>query len=264
MTATQQRWAEQLRSLALPEEILQAAPESPWFFDPALFSAAADAAVERAVDTPSDAAARDALPPGGIVLDVGAGAGAGSLPLSEKAGRVVAVDPSVELLARFAERAERLGVAFDLVQGPWPEVADRVPPADVVVCHHVVYNVPELSPFAVALAAAARRRVVVELTAEHPLSWMAPYWRVLHGHDQPSGPTADDAAAVFREAGYVVRRATARRPLRVLSEEGPQGIAPLARRLCLPGSRHDELRRLLVDIPPPVDREIATLWWETT
>ena len=44
----------------------------------------------------------------------------------------------------------------------WPDVASQAPPADVVVSSHVLYNVPDIGPFLVALHEHARRRVVVE------------------------------------------------------------------------------------------------------
>jgi hypothetical protein len=97
------RWAAMLGGWAIPDELVAAAPESPYFFDPEVFIEIADTALERREDTASEAVAREALPPSGTVLDVGVGAGAASLPLNP--GRVVGVDPSRELLAAFAERA---------------------------------------------------------------------------------------------------------------------------------------------------------------
>jgi hypothetical protein len=70
------------------------------------------------------------------VLDVGVGAGAASLRLG--AGRIIGVDPSVELLRAFAGRAARRGIEVTAIEGRWPDVAPDVPVADVAVCHHVV------------------------------------------------------------------------------------------------------------------------------
>ena len=108
--------------------------------------------------TPSNLEAARHLPPGGVVLDVGAGGGAASLPLAGVAGRLVAVDESPEMVASFLAAAEAAGVPAEGVEGRWPEVAGRVGPADVVVCHHVLYNVADLAPFAAALTGHARRR----------------------------------------------------------------------------------------------------------
>src|SRR5215472_8886985 len=90
-----QRWAQMLSRWAIPEAIVASAPATPYFFHPQVFIDAADEALARTDDTPSDAAAREALPAGGTVLDVACGAGAASLRLHP--GRVVGVDPSAPL-----------------------------------------------------------------------------------------------------------------------------------------------------------------------
>ncbi len=258
--AAERRWADLLGAWAIPEELVRAVPAPPYFFDPAVFAAGADEALAREDDTPSDRRAREALGGGGTVLDVGAGAGAGSLRL--RPSMLVAVDTSAALLRALAERAARLAVPTTLIEGRWPDVAARAPHADVVVCHHVVYNVADLAPFAEALDDHALRRVVIELSAVHPTAWMAPYWAALHGLPTPEGPTVDDAVAVLRGLGFEVHDERWRRPLHLVGGAGPDGLANLARRLCLPRERHEELRALLRAVPPPEHRDVATLWWD--
>jgi hypothetical protein len=247
---------------AIPEELVASAPASPYFFDPAVFTAAADDAVLRDRDTPSDRVAREALPAHGTVLDVGVGAGAASLRLG--ADRIIGVDPNPTLLDAFAQRAERLGCAHTEIQGTWPDVAAETPRADVAVCHHVVYNVAELSGFARSLTEHAARRVVIELTAVHPMAWLAPYWKALHGLDQPDRPAADDAIAVFEELGLGPRHERWTRPIQMIGETDTDRVDRIARRLCLNPDRHDELRRALDATPPPVERGVVTVWWPAT
>jgi len=249
-----------LSGWAIPDEILAGAPERPYFFDPAVFAVAADEAVARADDTPSDTAARDALPPGGTLLDVGCGAGAASLRLAP--GRLTGVDSSAPLLEEFMVRAHRLGIDATAVPGMWPDAAHRVAAFDVVVCHHVFYNVADLAAFASALGEHARRRVVVELTAVHPMAFTAPYWKALHGLERPDGPVADDAVAVLEALGLRIHRQEWSRRYQMIGELENRSVASLARRLCLPASRHDELRGLLASVPPPATRGVVTLWWE--
>jgi len=67
-----------------------------------------------------------------------------------------------------------------------------------VTCHHVLYNVAELGPFVTALTSHARRLVVVELTARHPLTALNPLWERFHGLVRPNVPTACDALACWR------------------------------------------------------------------
>lgn len=251
------RWAEALAAWAIPDEILEAAPASPYEFNVGMFSRIADEAIDQ--ETPSVQAAREALPEGGSVLDVGCGGGAGSLPLAPPARILVGVD-NAEMLTAFAERAASRGAAHIEVEGRWPDVADSAPPVDVVVCHNVFYNVADLAPFVRALTDHARNRVVAELTEEHPLRWMNPYWKELHGLERPDRPTAGDAADVVREAGFDVQVERWTRPSRVERTED-EVLAFARQRLCVGPDRDPEIRDLMRRFPMPQARETATLWW---
>jgi SAM-dependent methyltransferase len=239
------RWRAELDAWAIPEEILAAAPESPWGFPVGLFRARAERAV--AARTPSNLEALRWLPPGGVVLDVGAGGGAASLPLAGQAGRLVAVDESAGMAEAFLQAAAKAGVEAAAVTGRWPEVAGRVGPAEVVVCHHVFYNVPDLGPFAAALTDHARRRVVVELTDRHPLVAQAPLWRRFHGLERPAGPTADDAAAALRSLGLDLERQDWEAEPRAGFDRLEDLVAFTRRRLCLPADRDDEVEEALLE-----------------
>jgi SAM-dependent methyltransferase len=263
------RWRHQLEGWAIPDEILRAAPESPWGFPAELFRRRAEA---DSVDTPSRRLALEALPVGGSALDVGAGAGAASLALLPRVGRIVAVDESVEMLSEFRSLASARGVRAETVHGRWPDVAHRVEPQDVVVCHHVLYNVPDLNRFATALTAHARHRVVVEITGRHPLTATADLWQLFHGLDRPGGPNATDVEAVLRQGGVEAHREEFR-------PAGPSGgferraeaVAFVRRRLCLPADRDPEVEAALGDRLVErdglwdlfhADRLLVTLWWD--
>lgn len=258
------RWAEALASWAIPQEILDAAPDpAPWRFSPAVFAWTAErAAVEGSVVTPSRARALEAIPEGGTVLDVGAGGGRASIPLSPPAGLVVAVDSSAELLAAFREAAEREGVPHRTVEGAWPDVAGQVDSADVVVCHNVFYNIADLVPFADALTDHARRRVVVELTVNHPASNLNDAWRALHGLERPTKPTAEDAVAVLEEMGLDVTWEQFERRLAPESRPRSEVIAGARQRLCVGPERDPEIDALLGDGPRQPLRRIFTVWWD--
>jgi SAM-dependent methyltransferase len=240
------RWREQLEGWAIPAEILAAAPESPWGFPVGLFRSRAHRAGSRP-GTPSTLEAARHLPPGGSVLDVGAGGGAASLPLAGEAGRLVAVDESPEMVASFLAAAEAAGVPAEGVEGRWPEVAGRVGPADVVVCHHVLYNVADLAPFAAALTGHARRRVVAELTDRHPLAALAPLWRRFHGLERPEGPGAGDAVAALAELGLDVDRRDWEHQDRFGFDDFGELVAFTRRRLCLPAGRDPEVAEALLE-----------------
>jgi SAM-dependent methyltransferase len=241
-----ERWREQLDGWAIPTEILAAAPESPWQFPVGLFRSRARRAGSRPV-TPSNREAARFLLPGGSVLDVGAGGGAASLPLAGVAGRLVGVDESADMVAAFLAAAEAAGVPAEGVQGRWPEVAARVAPADVVVCHHVLYNVADLAPFADALTGHARRRVVVELTERHPLVGLGPLWRRFHGLERPAGPGADDAVAALEALGPEVARQDWESRDRFGFDDFDELVAFTRRRLCLPARRDPEVAAALLE-----------------
>ncbi|QWF76808.1 class I SAM-dependent methyltransferase [Amycolatopsis sp. CA-230715] len=199
MTALR-RWADALASWAIPPEILADAPESPWVLPRQVFTRRADAQLAH----PSGAthtAALEALTEPGSVLDIGAAAGATSLPLLGRAPvrELAAVDADAELLTAFAERTTALDSPAKIHCGRWPDLSEEVAIADVVLCGNVVYNVADLKPFVRELTTHARRRVIVELAAAHPLTELNPLWHRFHRIDRPEGPTADDFAAVLAE-----------------------------------------------------------------
>lgn len=192
------------------------------------------------------------------MLDVGAGAGAAGLALVPPAARIVAVDPNAEMLGAFARLADRAGVSHLEVEGDWPAVAAAVEAADVVVCHDVFYNVADLAGFCVALTDHARRRVVVQMTSGHPMSWLNPLWRRFHGVERPEGPLAEDAVAVLTEIGQAVEVERWRGP----GFEGmprAQHVAFVRQRLCLPASADPEIDEAMGEIPSR--REAVCLWW---
>lgn len=266
MTAAE-RWAAGLNEWAIPPEILARAEASPWEFPPGVFERRADRSAQ--VLTPSTRAALEALPQAGGVLDVGCGAGAASLPLAGRASLLAGVDVDPRMLGEFRARAGAAGVRVVAVEGRWPEVCDRVPAVDVAVCHHVAYNVPTLAAFARGLTEKARARAVLELTLVHPRAHLNELWRRFHGLARPTRPTADDAEAVLREAGFDVHREdwTPAEPT-TWFDSIDEAVAWTARALCLRSERHAELRRLLEPSLLRIDgmlaqppRPRATIWW---
>lgn len=254
MTAAE-RWASELAAWAIPDEIMAQAPESPWEFSPALFKPP----LEPTPDTPSRVRAREALPEGGSVLDVGCGGGAAGLALVPPAGRVTGFDQSRELLDLFVARATELGLDHEAVQGSWPEDAAKVGPADVVVTNHVAYNVPDLGAFALALTSHARNRVVMELSGRHPRYGLNDVWRRFWDTDRPEGPTADDAIQLLTDAGLQVSVERTARPNRSISSEAR--VAMVRKYLCLPVEREPEVAAVLADRQETVV-DFVTLWWD--
>ena len=264
-----ERWRSDLESWAIPTEILAATPESPWVLPRQLFIRRAEHRSEASAGH-SYQRAWEALANPGLVLDVGAGAGAACLPLVPRATAMTAVDSDRDLLSVLVDNADRLGKAVLPVCGRWPDVAGEVEPADVVTCHHVLYNVADLGPFVAALTSHARRLVVVELTARHPLTALNPLWERFHGLVRPNVPTACDALAVLEELGLAPGHEVWSR-----SGESDHGsfedlVEVTRRRLCMGPGRAGEVASALRELGVEGDRaaelrspgsELVTIWW---
>lgn len=265
------RWRVNLEAWAIPDEIIQRAPESPWGFPAGLFERRASSALERPL-TYSNRKALEALPNRGSILDVGAGGGAASLPLGPKAGLVTAVDSSGKMLEGFTRAASRLKIPSQVVAGDWPDVADEVRPADVVVCHHVLYNVADLGPFVTALNDKALCRVVIEMTPEHPLSWMNDLWITFHGVRRPELPTYEDALECIRSLDLKARsHVEAGASAMGGFERREEAVAFVRKRMCLHPEQDEALAAALGNRLRKTDRgwtasppqhRIATLWWD--
>lgn len=270
MTAAD-RWREALQALAIPEDILAAAPEPPWGFPRELFQNRAAAATSERLEHPTTLRALETLPEAGTVLDVGVGGGATSLPLAARASSITGVDASASMLDVFRTAAATAGVTAEAVEGSWPDVAYRVARADVVVSGHTFYNVAELGPFARAMTTHARHRVVVEITAKHPLAWTADLWLAFHGYRRPRRPFAADAENVLRELDLDTRREDHETEARGGGfRRREDAVALVRRRLCLPPERDDEVAEALGDrlmerdglwSAGPPRQTLVTMWW---
>src|SRR5512141_917000 len=98
----QEDWARSLAAWSIPSEILTQAKTSPWIHPPILFQIP-----EKIDETISHSRAREALPSGGSVLDVGCGGGIASFALTPPASHVIGVDHQGEMLEMFAENAKK-------------------------------------------------------------------------------------------------------------------------------------------------------------
>ena len=243
ITEAAARWADGLGRWAIPPEILAQAPVSPWQHDTAMF------VVDDTLDRNVRAAeiARTVLPArGGSVLDVGCGGGRAAMSLVPPAELVIGVDESPEMLAEFTRAAAVTGARSMTVHGRWPDVEGDTPVADVVVCHHVAYNVADIEPFLLALTAHARLAVVLVLPPRHPLSAWNDAWRHFWRLERPTEPTADDLAEVLAGLGLDAERWDVPRPPLARATADPSSrVRSARRRLCLTEDRDGELAAYL-------------------
>jgi SAM-dependent methyltransferase len=257
--APAQRWADALASWAIPEHIRASAPDDPWAFPVDLFRVETHGPPLPSI---SHRRAREALSGRGTVLDVGCGGGAASVPLAGPATALMGVDADPKMLANFAAAAAAAGAVHRQIHGRWPDVAVRTPEADVVVCHHVVYNVAAIVPFLTALSAHGRRRVVLELTAEHPQAALNPLWRHFWDIDRPTEPTADLLVQIVADTGVHPLVDRFERPPRAANLDRQAYVAWVRRRLCLTPARDAEVDAVL---PAPSElgpTALVTVCWD--
>jgi SAM-dependent methyltransferase len=262
------RWRDELAAWAIPEEILAGAEQTPWVLPRQVFARRADR-LAAAPEGPSFGRAWAALDPPGSVLDVGSGAGAACIPLLPRTTALTAVDADQEMLDLLARRADSLAGRVRLVRGRWPDVAAEAAPADVVTCFNVTYNVPDILPFLAALTASARRLVVLEMTAQHPLVSLNPLWLRFHGLRRPDGPTADDLLAILAAMGTPAGHRRWDRPGGADFASFDDLVDVTRRRLCLPPDRAKEVAEALEEQAEQdrltdlgtTHREVVTFWW---
>jgi SAM-dependent methyltransferase len=262
MRTAAERWSAQLAEWGIPDEILARAPVSPWSHEVATF--AVDDTVDR--DGMSARVAREVLPlQGGVVLDVGCGGGRSSVVLVPPAEVLIGVDQNESMLSAFAEAAQSSGAGVQTLNGRWPDVASLAPVADVVVCHHVFFNVADAVPFATALTEHARLAVVVEIPVRHPLAGWNQAWKHFWDLERPTGPTDADLIAVLGEAGFVPEVWHSHRTPLSRHSSDPSSLIPAARRrLCLDPERDGELADYLATNPIDFVDTVTTLRWPGT
>ena len=248
------KWREDLANWGIPKEILDQAPESPWIHPAALFQ------IPDVIEiNPSHFRAKEVNP--NSVLDIGCGGGVAAFACTPPATKVIGVDHQQSMLDMFEENAKQRGVEVETYFGDWPDVSANVPKADVVTCHHVVYNVAKIEEFVTALNAHANKRVVVELPEFHPLSNMSAAWKHFWNLDRPTSPNASDFQNVLQELGIDSKMEVFAGEMRNDVDFDSQ-VRFMRIRLCLPESREVEVRQFMTDNPPTSSRRLATIWWD--
>src|SRR6266700_4987344 len=96
------------------------------------------------------------LRPDRTVIDVGAGTGRHAGPLAERVDWVTAVEPSQAMREHLPTPDNMTVIASE-----WQDAETAA--ADLVICVHVLYPVPDVVPFLEKLERSARERVFVVL-----------------------------------------------------------------------------------------------------
>ncbi len=256
ITPAGERWRQSLAGWAVPEEILKQAPESPWIHPPQLFQIPNEIA-----DSISHRLAREAIPANGSILDIGCGGGVATFAVTPPAKVVSGVDHQQEMLDMYAANAKGRDLAATVILGFWPEVSALTPVADVVVAHHVVYNVQNIESFLLEMDSHAANRVIVEMPQRHPLSNASELWNHFWNLNRPSQPTQENLMEVLDELGLAAQVQLWDGEMR--GEGDLELLAHYSRiRLCLPENREKEVLEFLQDNPIDTSRKLATIWWD--
>jgi 2-polyprenyl-3-methyl-5-hydroxy-6-metoxy-1,4-benzoquinol methylase len=140
------------------------------------------------------------LGPDKTLLDVGGGAGRLALPLAFRCRRVTVMDGSEAMIKALRAGADEAGIDNVLpFFGTWME--DVAPPADVVLCAHVVYTEPEIEGFIDKLDAHARKTVLMPTFEHGPQAQLTPLWQLVYGEERVGLPGLDPLVAVLEEMG---------------------------------------------------------------
>ncbi len=258
-TELEQQWSDALALWSISEWILAQAPTSPWVHPPALFAVAPDSTF---ADTPSRRIGLETLgPEGATVLDVGCGGGGSALPLASRTTHLHGVDEQHSMLVNFTEAAQRLGLVVSTTEGKWQDVEATVPPADLVISHHVAYNVADIGAYVSSLSSHANRRVIVELPDRHPTAPMSPLWKHFWDLDRPAEPSAQLFAEVVRASGFSPSLERFSRAPRKPQLDNDAYIAFVRTRLCLSPDRDNDVAEALQRFGLTESAHVATVHW---
>ena len=256
MTTAAEQWKKDLASWAIPQEILDQAVEKPWIHPPALFEIP-----DVIHDSLSHQRAREAMPDGGTILDIGCGGGIATFAITPPAKHVIGVDEQQAMLDLYEANARKHSVTSEAILGQWPAVAAQTPMADVVAVFHVAFNVGDIVPFLAELNSHARKRVVIEVPVIHPMSNMNEGWKHFWNVIRPTVPVAGDLVDVLSEMGISANIDYFEGEILLDKKvDGAHGF--IRRRLCLPEERQGEVDAFIAEHPIPDRRKLAVIWWD--
>ena len=178
-----------------------------------------------------------------------------ALPLAFSCRHVVAVEPSPSMSTALVQQAASADIKnISPVQSTWQDA--EVERADVIICCHVVYTVPDIEPFVRKLGTHADKIIVVLYDAP-PQSQIHAVWKQVHDEERLFLPSLPELREVLTELGI----AASFEQLPVRPSRGyasfEEATEQLTGRLFLePGSpKIEKLRNLLPGLLEEVDGE---------
>jgi hypothetical protein len=132
---------------------------------------------------------------------------------------------------------------------------------DLVISHHVAYNVSDIGGYITSLTTHAARQVIVELPDKHPTLPMSPLWKHFWDLDRPTEPSAALFAEIVRARGYSPTLERFSRAPRKPQLDNDAYIAFVRTRLCLSPDRDPEVADALRRFGLTESADVATVHW---
>jgi CTP:molybdopterin cytidylyltransferase MocA len=197
-------WAGRVRANREQVDRFREVPDGPDFYGPVSPLFVVD---PRRTDDPLLERLLELARPDDTWIDIGAGAGRFALPLALAVHDVVAIDPSVGMLAALREAMATQGIAnVRVIQGRWPLDPDEIPSegvphGDVALIAHLGYDIERIGPFLDAMEAAAGRLCVAVLMDRQPASMAHRFWPAIHGEPRVALPALREFVDLLRVRG---------------------------------------------------------------
>lgn len=247
------KWRSDLDKWGIPQEIINQAPTNPWIHPVDLFKI--PAIIPNSI---SHEKARELNPKS--LLDVGCGGGIATFAITPPVETAIGIDHQPEMLREYEAAAGKRNISANTIEGFWPDVAELTEQADVVVCHHVLFNVKNIEEFLMQLDSHAKLRVVIEIPKLHPQSESNYLWKYFWNIDRPTFPTASDIVEILKVLGINAN-------IQFWESENSRILDPAKQieyariRLCLNKDRDEEVARIM-NLQSSIKRELATIWWD--
>lgn len=110
VNAAAERWAQGLEEWAIPQAILDQAPQVPFVFPPEMFAAPP---ADHVSESRSTQLAAEVVANGGSLLDIGCGGGAAAFAVAPPATHLVGTDRQKGMCELFARTAEDRGISCE-------------------------------------------------------------------------------------------------------------------------------------------------------
>jgi 2-polyprenyl-3-methyl-5-hydroxy-6-metoxy-1,4-benzoquinol methylase len=218
-------------------------------------------------------AIREIIKPDFEALDIGAGTGALTIPLTKVVRRVTAVEPSEEMVRRLMKDVEERGIRkIKVINKSWQEVDDAAirEKFDIVACSHLLWQFEDVDKQLKRMENASRRYCCVVHPAGERDIIIENLWSEVTGkkYSGELDPDLDDLIFIMlRQRGILVNVKVINYTVRVSVEQEVKHIESLLSRYggITPALR-DVIKKRVVEKSLKgvyeTESNAAVMWWE--